>query len=38
LLAALLKEVRAATARAQKSLEQGLLDAEQALAEIRTAA
>ena len=38
LLAALLKEVRAAAARAQKSLEQGLLDAEQALAEIRTAA
>jgi len=38
LLAALLKEVRASTARAQKSLEQGLLDAEQALAEIRTAA
>ncbi|CAB1082931.1 hypothetical protein D1AOALGA4SA_10522 [Olavius algarvensis Delta 1 endosymbiont] len=35
LLAALLKEVGEATARAKDSLEKGLADAEQALAEIR---
>jgi len=37
LLAALLKEVAEATARAKDSLEKGLADAEQALAEIRRA-
>ena len=36
LLAALLKEVGEATARAKDSLEKGLADAEQALAEIRS--
>ena len=38
LLAALVKEVSAATARAQLSLEKGLNDAEKVLAEIRSAA
>jgi hypothetical protein len=37
LLAALLNEVGEATARARGSLEKGLADAEQALAEIRSA-
>ena len=37
LLAALVKEVGEATARARASLEKGLADAEQALAEIRSA-
>ena len=37
LLAALVKEVRAATAKAKVSLEKGLSDAEQVLAEIRRA-
>ena len=37
LLAALVKEVGEATARAKASLEKGLADAEQALAEIRGA-
>lgn len=37
LLAALVKEVRAATAKAKVSLEKGLADAEQVLAEIRRA-
>ena len=37
LLAALVKEIGAATARAQASLEKGLADTEQALAEIRRA-
>ena len=38
LLAALVKEVSAATAKAKVSLEKGLADAEQVLAEIRRAA
>ena len=38
LLAALMKEVGEATAKAQYSLEKGLLDAEKVLAEIRRAA
>ncbi|MBW2329017.1 MAG: hypothetical protein JRF04_05290 [Deltaproteobacteria bacterium] len=38
LLAALVKEVGAATARAKLSLEKGLYDAEKVLAEIRRAA
>ena len=38
LLAVLVKEVRAATAKAKVSLEKGLADAEQVLAEIRRAA
>jgi len=38
LLAVLVKEVRAATAKAKISLEKGLADAEQVLAEIRRAA
>jgi hypothetical protein len=37
LLAALVKEVGEATARAKASLEKGLADAERALAEIREA-
>ena len=37
LLAALVKEVGEATARAKASLEKGLADAEQVLAEIRSA-
>ena len=37
LLATLVKEVRAATAKAKVSLEKGLSDAEQVLAEIRRA-
>jgi len=37
LLAALVKEVGQATARAKASLEKGLADAEQVLAEIRSA-
>ena len=37
LLAALVKEVRTATAKAKVSLEKGLSDAEQVLAEIRRA-
>jgi len=37
LLAALVKEVGEATAKAKTSLEKGLADAEQALAEIRSA-
>ena len=37
LLAVLVKEVGEATARARASLEKGLADAEQALAEIRSA-
>lgn len=35
IVAALLKEVRAATARANLSLEKGLADAQKALAEMR---
>ena len=38
LLAVLVKEVRAATAKAKVSLEKGLAEAEQVLAEIRRAA
>jgi hypothetical protein len=38
LLAVLVKEVRAATAKAKISLEKGLADAQQVLAEIRRAA
>ena len=38
LLAVLVKEVRAATAKAKVSLEKGLADAEQVLAKIRRAA
>ena len=38
LLVVLVKEVRAATAKAKVSLEKGLADAEQVLAEIRRAA
>ena len=38
LLAALVKEVGEATARAKASLEKGLADAEQVIAEIRSAA
>jgi hypothetical protein len=37
LLAALVKEVNEATAKAKASLEKGLADAEQALAEMRSA-